>query len=263
MPAKTLTKVAKKIVEDTTAELFPAVEPELETFSTELVEKLSPLFRTPKGASYAVDSLELLKAIPSGSVNLVMTSPPYALLFKKAYGNADKHEYLDWILPFAKEIHRILKDDGSFVLNIGGSYNKGTPTKSLYQFKVLIALVEQVGFHLAQDCFWFNPAKMPVPAEWVTVRRIRIRDSVEYVWWLGKTAWPKADNRRVLKEYSPDMHRLIARGLRETVRQADMLSVSLPRTKRSHPANVIEANSRCHAQIWQQFGQRPIHGEVP
>jgi site-specific DNA-methyltransferase (cytosine-N4-specific) len=242
MPAKTLTNVAKKIVEDTTAELFPPVEPELETFSHKLVERFSPLYRTTHGASYAADSLELLKAIPTGSLNLVMTSPPYALHFKKAYGNADKHEYLEWILPFAKEIHRVLKDDGSFVLNIGGSYNKGTPTKSLYQFKVLIALVEQVGFHLAQDCFWFNPAKMPVPAEWVTVRRIRIRDSVEYVWWLGKTAWPKADNRRVLKEYSADMHRLIARGLRETVRPGGhVIRESFAEDKKGAiPANVIE-----------------------
>ncbi len=70
------------------------------------------------------------------------------------------------------------------MLNIGGSYNQGTPTRSIYHFKLLIALVEEIGFHLAQECFWYNPAKMPVPAEWVTVRRVRIRDSVEYVWWL-------------------------------------------------------------------------------
>jgi len=75
-----------------------------------------------------------------------------------------------------------------------------------------------VGFHLAQECFWFNPAKMPMPAEWVTVRRIRIRDSVEYVWWFSKTPWPKADNRNVLKAYSKDMLRLSERGLNRTTR---------------------------------------------
>jgi site-specific DNA-methyltransferase (cytosine-N4-specific) len=121
-------------------------------------------------------------------------------------------------LPFAREIFRILPEDGSFVLNIGGSYNKGTPTRSLYHFKLLIALVEEVGFHLAQECFWYNPAKMPVPAEWVTVRRIRVRDSVEYVWWLSKTPYPKASNLNVLREYSEDMIRLNRRGLRETIR---------------------------------------------
>jgi hypothetical protein len=104
------------------------------------------------------------------------------------------------------------------VLNIGGSWNKGTPTRSVYHFKLLIALVETVGFQLAQECFWYNPAKMPAPAEWVTVRRIRVRDSVEYVWWLSKTPWPKASNLNVLKEYSPDMIRLAKNGVRETVR---------------------------------------------
>ena len=107
---------------------------------------------------------------------------------------------------------------GSFVLNIGGSYNPGEPTRSLYHHKLLIELVDSVGFFLAQECFWFNPAKMPMPAEWVTVRRIRVRDSVEYVWWLSRTPWPKANNRRVLKPYSADMHRLNRKSVRQTVR---------------------------------------------
>ena len=175
-------------------------------------------FRSEHGAAYLGDSLELLRSLPTGKVNLVVTSPPYALHFKKEYGNKSKKEYVDWFLPFATEIHRILAEDGSFVLNIGGSYNSGTPTRSLYHFKLLIALVEEVGFHLAQECFWYNPAKMPMPAEWVTVRRIRVRDSVEYVWWLSKTPWPKASNLSVLKEYSEDMIRLNRNGVRGTVR---------------------------------------------
>ena len=116
-------------------------------------------------------------------------------------------------------MHRVLTDDGSFVLNIGGSYNKGTPTRSLYHYKLLIRLVDEIGFHLAQECFWYNPAKMPMPAEWVTVRKMRVKDSVEYVWWLSKTPWPKASNQQVLTEtLSPDMHRLRRKGLRETTR---------------------------------------------
>jgi site-specific DNA-methyltransferase (cytosine-N4-specific) len=160
----------------------------------------------------------MLKALPTASVNLVVTSPPYALHFKKAYGNEHKDRYVNWFLPFAKEILRVLRDDGSFVLNIGGSYNKGMPTRSVYHFKLLIALVEEIGFNLAQECFWYNPAKMPVPAEWVTVRRIRVRDSVEYVWWFSKTPYPKASNLNVLKEYSEDMIRLNRNGVRGATR---------------------------------------------
>ena len=57
-----------------------------------------------------------------------------------------------------------------------------------------------------------------MPAEWVTVRRIRVKDAVEYVWWLSKTPWPKANNRTVLRPYSPDMARLNQRGVRRTTR---------------------------------------------
>jgi DNA modification methylase len=210
---------------------------------TRLVEKL-PYFASRQGAAYLGDSLELLQSLPSNSVNLVVTSPPYALHFKKAYGNEHKDHYVEWFLPFAKEIKRLLTEDGSFVLNIGGSYNQGTPTRSIYHFKLLIALVEEVGFHLAQECFWYNPAKMPVPAEWVTVRRIRVRDSVEYVWWLSKTPHPKASNLNVLKEYSEDMIRLNRNGVRGTVRPSGhVIRPSFDKIKAggSIPPNVTEA----------------------
>jgi len=174
--------------------------------------KAEPIYRTPLGAAYGADALSILQRLPDGSVDAVITSPPYALHFKKEYGNVDKGNYVQWMLPFAREIKRVLKSDGSFVLNIGGSYDAGAPTRSLYHFKLLIALVEEVGFYLAQECFWHNPAKLPSPTEWVNVRRFRIKDSVEYVWWLSPTAWPHADNTQVLVPYSPDMKRLIERG---------------------------------------------------
>jgi DNA modification methylase len=191
---------------------------ELRTDHPSRLLQKKPYFTSKHGAAYLGESLELLQSLPNNSVNLVVTSPPYALHFKKAYGNEHKDRYVEWFIPFAKEIRRVLSEDGSFVLNIGGSYNQGAPTRSIYHFKLLIALVEEVGLHLAQECFWYNPAKMPVPAEWVTVRRVRVRDSVEYVWWLSKTPHPKASNLNVLKEYSQDMIRLNRNGVRGAIR---------------------------------------------
>lgn len=205
-----------------------------------------PHYEKQFGAAYLGDSLDLLAGLPDSSINLIFTSPPYALHFKKEYGNVRKEDYVEWFLQFARHFHRVLGEDGSFVLNIGGSYNAGVPTRSLYHFKLLIALVEDVGFHLAQECFWFNPAKMPTPAEWVNVRRLRIRDSVEYVWWLGKTPWPKADNRKVLKPYSPDMIRLNRRGVRPTVRPSGHnIKATFDRIDAGGaiPANVLESES--------------------
>jgi site-specific DNA-methyltransferase (cytosine-N4-specific) len=180
--------------------------------------KHKPLYETNLGKAYCADSLELLPTIPSGSVDLVVTSPPYALHFKKEYGNADQGQYVDWFLPFAREIHRILKPEGSFVLNLGGSWVPGAPVRSLYHFRLLLALCDQLHFHLCQEFFWYNPAKMPAPAEWVNVRRMRVKDSVEYIFWLSPTEYPQADNSRVLQAYSKDMERLIRRGIKETKR---------------------------------------------
>lgn len=191
-------------------ELWPELR--IGTSVAELIKDFSPMYETNWGAAYLGDSLQLLRNIPDASIDLVMTSPPYALEFKKEYGNVAKAKYVEWLRPFGLEILRILKADGSFVLNIGGSYNPGTPTRSLYHFKVLLMLCEELGFHLAQECFWHNPAKLPSPAEWVTVRRQRVKDAVEYVWWLSKTPFPRANNRNVLNEYSPDMKRLLKRG---------------------------------------------------
>jgi len=208
-----------------------------------LLAGIEPIYTTNLGAAFSGDSRDLMAKIPDGSTNVVFTSPPYALHFKKEYGNVAKSEYVEWFLDFARDIFRILKDDGSFVLNVGGSYNAGTPTRSLYHFKLLIRLVEEIGFHLAQECFWYNPAKMPMPAEWVTVRRVRIKDAVEYVWWLSKTPWPKANNKRVLKPYSKDMIRLNQRGVKETIRPSGHhIRSSFDRVDAggSIPSNVIE-----------------------
>lgn len=179
---------------------------------------VEPAFETALGAVYLADSLELMRSMPDSSVNLVMTSPPFALQRKKEYGNVEQVDYVEWIRPFAREIHRILMDDGSFVIDLGGSWIKGQPTRSLYHYEVVLALTKEVNFHLAQEFYWHNPAKLPSPAEWVTVRRIRVKDSVNTVWWLSKTPFPKATNRSVLVEYSASMRDLLVNGYKAKLR---------------------------------------------
>jgi DNA modification methylase len=179
--------------------------------------KRQPYYRTRYGCAYLADSLELMAELPPASVKLVVTSPPFALKRKKEYGNADTDGYVSWLTPFAEQIHRILRDDGSFVLDLGGTWNRGHPTRSLYQFQVAIALTRQL-FHLAQEFYWFNPSKLPSPAEWVTVRRVRVKDAVNTVWWFSKTESPDADNRRVLTEYSESMKKLLKEGYKAKLR---------------------------------------------
>ncbi len=225
-------------------------------------------YGTSFGAMFEGDALRLLAKLPENSVDLVLTSPPYALHFKKEYGNVEKEAYVEWFRQFGREIHRVLKPEGSFVLNIGGSYNAGTPTRSLYQFRVLLMLCDDLGFHLAQEYFWFNPAKLPSPAEWVNVQRIRLKDSVEYVWWLGKTPNPKADNRKVLTEYSADMKRLLVRGYRAKERPSGhKITEKFTDQGGSISSNVLErgnneSNSE-YIRLCEEAGQKPHPARFP
>lgn len=135
-----------------------------------------PFYMTRFGVAYLGDSLSLLRNVPDSSVDLVITSPPFALQGRKPYGNPSQEEYVDWFLPFSLEIKRVLKETGSFVLEIGNAYEKGRPVRSLYPFRLLLRLCDEVGFLLAHEFFWFNPARPPSPVEWVNKRKIRVKD---------------------------------------------------------------------------------------
>ena len=175
---------------------------------TNLLASLTPSYTTTKGAAYVGDSRELLAKLPDNSINLVMTSPPFALQRQKSYGNKDQLEYLDWLTEFGRLVYQKLTPDGSFVIDLGGAYQKGVPVRSLYNFRVLIRFCDELGFHLAEEFYWHNPAKLPSPIEWVNKRKIRVKDSVNTVWWLSKTEWPKANISKVLAPYSDRMKKL-------------------------------------------------------
>lgn len=200
-----------------------------------------PLYATTLGAAYLGDALDYLAQMPDASVDLIMTSPPFALKRKKEYGNVSASEYVDWFMDFAVHFHRILKDTGSLVIDIGGSWVKGQPTRSLYHFELVIALRERIGLHLAQEFFWYNPSKLPSPAEWVTVRRIRVKDAVNMVWWLSKTPFPNASNRRVLKPYSDSMKKLLENGYKAKRRPSghDISENFAKNNKGAIPSNLI------------------------
>jgi site-specific DNA-methyltransferase (cytosine-N4-specific) len=170
----------------------------------------APYYSTPYGEAFLGDALQIVPTLPDKSVNLIVTSPPFALQRKKEYGNVAPEEYVEWFRQFQGEFFRVLTEDGSLVIDIGGSWTKGYPTRTLYHFELLLSLCDR--FHLAQEFYWHNPARLPSPAEWVTVRRIRVKDAVDPVWWLSKSPHPKADNRRVLRPYSDSMKELLKNG---------------------------------------------------
>jgi DNA modification methylase len=228
--------------------------------------KTKPFYRTPLGSAYLGESLTVLNDVGEESVGLIVTSPPFPLTFqkKKPYESVSINQYVSWFLPYAEHFKRVLKDDGSLVIDLGGVWNKGLPTRSLYQYRLIIALCDQLGFHLAQDFYWYNPGAIPAPAEWVNVRRIRVKCSVNLVWWLSKTPWPKANNKEVLKEYSPDMLRLIQRGYRTKMRPSGHNITA--KFQRDHggaiPPNLLElGNNDSNGQYLKQCTAAglPVH----
>jgi len=188
----------------------------------------SAAYSTRNGAAYLGDSRDLLEELPSNSIDLVVTSPPFELAHQKEYGDdwgEGDNDYQAWFLEFAEDVKRILCEHGSFVIEIGGAFNSGNPSRSTYQFELLTELTSnEVGFELAQDFYWHNPAKLPSPAEWVNRRRIRVSDAVTHIWWLAPNITnvsatepsaqpvPEADNRRVLTDYSESQLDLMEKG---------------------------------------------------
>ena len=153
------------------------------------------VYHTTHGAQLCGDSRELLRGLVPESVDLIMTSPPFALLREKAYGNEGQAEYVDWLLQFANAALPALKESGSFVMDLGGAYQRGKPVRSLHQWLVLLRMCDDLGYRLAEEFYWHNPAKLPSTIEWVNVRKIRVKDSVNTVEFNGNT-WARWASRR-------------------------------------------------------------------
>ncbi len=165
--------------------------------------KFSPTFETDFGEMYEGDALNVMRGLIAKGrrAKLIMTSPPFALLRKKAYGNEDADHYINWFMKFSDLYKEILEPDGSLVIDIGGSWLRGLPVRSTYHFELLLRLCRS-GFYLAQEFYHYNPSRLPTPAEWVTIRRLRVKDAVNTVWWLVRDPFTHVNNRRVLRPYS-------------------------------------------------------------
>jgi DNA modification methylase len=229
--------------------------------------ELVPAFGADSGRVYVGGALDVLSRpdiVARGSVDLIVTSPPFGLVRKKQYGNVEADRYVDWFRPFGELFKSLLKPTGSLVIDIGGSWIPGQPTRNLYRHKLLIMLVKDLGFHLAQEFFWWNPSKLPTPAEWVNIRRVRVKDAVNCIWWLSPIPWPKASNRRVLQPYSESMRELLENGYQAKLRPSghDISTKFAPYNGRSIPPNILAiVNGESNSTYIRHCRERhlPVH----
>jgi len=173
------------------------------------------LYKSKKGKLIVGDSIDLLsgelhKSL-KGKVNLIITSPPFPLNSKKKYGNEKGEEYLKWFTDLAPIFSDLLSDNGSLIIEIGNAWESERPVQSLLHLECLFGLVKhpKANLRLIQEFICYNPSKLPSPAQWVTVNRLRTVDSYTHVWWIAKNDFPKADNSKVLRPYSKSMQQLL------------------------------------------------------
>lgn len=170
-------------------------------------------YATDLGASFVGKSEEIIQspAFDSlrGKVQLIFTSPPFPLNRKKRYDNKQGDAYKEWLRAYAEPLRDLLTPDGSIVMEVGNAWTPGLPTMDTLAIEALLDFKKEGAFHLCQEFVWCNPAKLPTPAQWVTIERIRVKDAFTRLWWLSSTAHPKADNRRVLVPYSKSMQKLL------------------------------------------------------
>jgi hypothetical protein len=145
-------------------------------------------------------------------IQLILTSPPFPLNRKKAYGNLQGEAYIKWLASFAPLFKEVLTEDGSIVMEIGNAWEPGRPVMSTLAVEALLEFVKSGNLKLAEQFVCYNPARLPSPAQWVNVERIRVKDSYTHVWWMSACDRPLADNRNILRDYSPSMIRLLKTG---------------------------------------------------
>lgn len=168
------------------------------------------VLKTKYGVSYSADSYKLIKSSKflkkyKGKINLIFTSPPFDLNHQKKYGSKIEKEYIKWLVKFAKPLSELLTDDGSIVIEMGNAWKSGSPTYSTTPLEALLDFKKEANLHLCQEFICHNPSRLPSPASWVTVKRVRVKDSYTRLWWLSKNTNPKADNRKILMNYSHSM----------------------------------------------------------
>ena len=206
-----------------------------------------------------------------GKVQLIFTSPPFPLNQKKKYGNYQGDAYLKWLSAFGPLFAEYLKPNGSVVIEIGNAWEKGSPTQSILPYQALLGFLKEGKLKLCQEITYYNPARLPTPAQWVTIERIRLKDSTSKLWWMAKTDKPKANNRNVLKAYSAAMRRLLERGTYNSGKRPSEHQISKNGFLKEHEGaispNLIQAANTRSESKYQTFcrdqGVEPHPARMP
>jgi hypothetical protein len=225
-----------------------------------LLPTARPAYRTSLGLTLHGRSEELLATYSEelkGKIQLIFTSPPFPLNNKKRYDNFQGEQYLLWLSSYASIFRSMLTDNGSIVIELGNAWEPGKPVMSTLALESLLTFLKAGQLHLCQQFVCHNPARLPSPAAWVTVRRERVTDSYTNLWWMSRSVYPKSDNRKVLQPYSEAMKRLIARRSYNTNKRPSDHSISQTSFFRDNggsiPSNVLQFSNTASRDEYLAF----------
>lgn len=232
--------------------------------------KIKKSYKTKKGQMYWGTAEQFLESPFSkkytGKVALIFTSPPFPLNRKKKYGNRQGAEYVAWLANLAKKFKTLLAPNGSIVMEMGNAWEPGQPVMSTLALRALIQFAEEGKLNLCQQFICNNPARLPSPAQWVNVDRIRVKDSYTHVWWFAATAKPKANNRNVLIEYSESMKNLLKTKKYNSGKRPSEFVIGeksfLTDNAGAIPSNVLTIANTGSSEIYQMYCREkglPLH----
>lgn len=212
--------------------------------------ELAAAYKTKLGIAYWGDSLAAIRSKAFAKyrheVQLAFTSPPFPLNTKKRYGNLRGEAYIDWLAEYAVALRGMVRRNGSIVVEIGNAWEPKRPVMSTLVLRALLRFLEAGGLNLCQEFIWYNPARLPSPVQWVNVERIRVKDAFTRIWWMSPSDRPKADNRRVLREYSDSMKKLITSGKYNSGKRPSQHNIGRASFKTDNrgaiPPNVLDAD---------------------
>jgi DNA modification methylase len=227
----------------------------------ERIQKPTIAYRTGTGLMYksCIESFigSHLFSHYSGKVHLILTSPPFPLNRKKKYGNLQGQDYVDWLSELAEPLRKLLRPKGSIVLEMGNAWEPGQPVMSTLALEALLAFLKAGNLKLCQQFICYNPARLPGPAQWVTVERIRLKDSYTHVWWMSPTERPNADNTKVLTPYSDAMLKLLASKKYNSGRRPSEHNIGktsfLTRNAGAIPPNVLSFSNTGNHDVYLKY----------
>lgn len=244
------------LLENSTSTIAP-IRDKLE--SIPCIAYTTPLGGMLHGKSDSILENELLSDFTQ-KINLVFTSPPFPLNRQKRYGNEVGDAYIQWLCEYGPLLKKMLTPDGSIVIEMGNSWERGEPVMSTLALKSLLEFKERNNLYLCQEFIWQNTAKLPTPAQWVNVKRIRVKDSFTRLWWLSPIQNPKANNRNVLQEYSDSMKDLLKRGTYNAGKRPSEHNISdtgfLKNNGGAIPSSVLTYSNTLSGDAYQTYCKR-------